>query len=130
MKRFFTENMKLKILAILLAILAWVYVHSSQYTNLWEPNLGLKQRTMTMPVEYENLRAGLEILRNTDRVELTVQEKVRTFIMDQPFRAYVDLSEVQNPGRYFLEIQIDVPVWIKVIKQDPRYSLIIVEEVK
>lgn len=129
MKNFFTGNKRLKMLALLLALLAWFYVHSVPYNNIWEPNLGFNRREMQMPIEYQNLPSNLQVRQSTSMVELTMTERIRTFIADRPIRAFVDMSGISSAGRYFLEIQVEVPAWVKIVRQDPKYALIIIEEV-
>ncbi|AZR71947.1 hypothetical protein BBF96_00105 [Anoxybacter fermentans] len=125
MRKFFVGNMKLKIFAFLLALLAWIYVNSSPVSSP-----GIWKRQIILSVQYKNLRNDLRLIESTDQVELVLFEGIHAFVPVEPMRAYVDLGQIEKEGRYFLKIQVELPKWMKLKYQRPEYALILVEEVK
>jgi YbbR domain-containing protein len=130
MKELVMGNLKIKILALLLAVLAWVYVHAVPYPDYFGTGFGTSERKIDLPVEYQNLHTELDLVESTAAVELVLREESHAFMPGESLRAFVDLNGVSVPGRYFLEIELQLPRWMKLINQRPKYALIIVEEVK
>ncbi len=128
MKEIFMRNLKLKILALLLSLLAWIYVHSVSSSAFLIPNLFSKEDTITLNVEYENLEDNLKLVERTDKVEVVIKEQFYNF-GHSVIRAYVDLSEIDKKGSYFFEIQIELSEWIRLLDQNPKFASIYVEEV-
>lgn len=123
-------NLKFKILALSLAVLAWIYVHAVPYPDFLGTGFGTSERRVDLPIEYQNLTENLHMAESTTAVELVLREESHAFMSGEPLRAYVDLSGISEPGRYFLEIELRLPQWMKLVNQRPKYALIIVEEVK
>lgn len=130
MKELLTGNLKIKILALLLAVLAWIYVHAVPYPDYFGTGFGVTERKVDIPIEYQNLHPDLSLTESTTAVELVLSEESHAFMPGEPLRAFVNLNGVSEPGRYFLEIELQLPRWMKLINQRPKYALIIVEEVK
>lgn len=129
MKDLLFGNLRYKLIAIFLALLAWVYVHATPYPGYITQGFGVKERNINLPVQYENLGANLRLMESTEFVDLVIREETHTFAPNQALRAFVDLKGIEAPGRYFLEIQTDLPRWMNLLSQRPKYALIIVEEV-
>lgn len=130
MRELLMGNLKIKLLALLLAVLAWIYVHAVPYPDYFGTGFGASERKVDLPIEYRNLGPGLDLAESTTAVELVLREESHAFMSGEPLRAFVNLSGVVEPGRYFLEIELQLPRWMNLINQRPKYALIIVEEVK
>lgn len=130
MRHLLMGNFKFKILALLLAILAWIYVHAVPYPSYINMGWRNQERNLNMSVLYENLEPGLRLAEKTEFVELVLLEESHTFMANEPVQAFVDLRGITTAGRYFMEIQVEKPGWMKLINQRPKYALITVEEVK
>lgn len=123
------RNLRVKILAILLAFLAWIYVQSSPSVIFFDSGFGLRERQVELMIDYQSLPKNLKLVESTEQIEVAMSEGVRGLVLNNPIRAYVDLSQIEVPGRYFLEIQVELPERMKLLYKRPRYALILVEEV-
>ena len=130
MKNFFLNNIKLKVIALLLALVAWAYVNVSSSSIRFYVNLRTEEREEIVKVEYENLNDDLQIIKSTDRVELSLIEKLHFSFTKEPIRAYADLEELESPGHYYPQIEVVLPNWMELKDKRPDEALIIVEEVK
>ncbi len=128
MREFFVGNLKFKIIAVLLAFLAWSYVHSVSPSDIFNP-FGNRERKVTLSVQYLNLRPDLKMSKSTDSVELVIKEGIKTFGNNESLGAYVDLEQIEEPGSYYLEIELDIPQWITLKSQRPKFALTLIEEV-
>lgn len=127
MKELITRNLKLKIIAILLAIFAWIYVQSAP-TSIFFSGLNNNELEVNLTVQYLNLHPDLKLVNSTEEIELVIKEGLRTWGSNETLRAYVDLSQIVEAGNYYLEIEVELPQWMKLVEQQPRYALINVEK--
>lgn len=130
MKDFIMRNLRVKILAIFLAFLAWIYVQSSPSVIYFDSGVGLLEQKKELKIEYQNLPENLKLVESTEQIEVTIREGIQSLAPNNPLRAYVDLNQIEEQGRYFLEIQVELTEGMKLLAKRPRYASIFVEEVK
>lgn len=129
-RRLLFRNLKLKIVALLLALLAWIYAQTLSNPSIYEYGLGVREKRIDLPIEYNNLSADLRIIESTETVELVLREGFRILFSSESIRAYVDLSQIESEGNYYLEINLELPQWMTLKQQQPKYARILIEEVE
>ena len=128
-RRLLFRNFNLKIIALLLALLAWIYAQTLSNPSANEFGLGVKEKRIDLPIEYNNLPTDLQIIENTETVELVLSEGFRILFSSESLRAYVDLSQIETAGNYYLEINLELPQWMTLKQQQPKYARILIEKV-
>ena len=111
---FFTENVALKILALLLAAALWVASGSDPLT----------ETTLRVPVEFTHLSPDLELIAEPSAVQLRIQGPSRAVRRVTPgdFAARVDLAAVSEPAERTFSLapqQIVTPAFLKVMQVTP-----------
>lgn len=96
MKKFFLENLGLKIAAVLLSIVLWVFVTSR----------GQSEMSLDVPLEFKNIPSGLEIVNhNIKTVSLNIkgQERFVKNIRPADIRVPLDLGKAKKgEGVYYI----------------------------
>ena len=120
------KNFNLKFLALLAALLLWIYVRYTQ--NLWE---GVdKYVAFSVPISYLNLSTGQALLDAPGSVSLTLkgnQEAVKN-LNPKAVKAIVDVNN-RTPGVYSLEIGVITPVGLKIMDQNPKKAIFNLQEI-
>jgi YbbR domain-containing protein len=101
MKKLFFENIGLKIAAVLLSIALWVFVTSR----------GQSEISVDVPLEFQNIPAGLEIVNRTVKtVGLTVkgQDRFVKNIRPSDIGVSVDLSKAKKGENVFYIHRADI----------------------
>lgn len=129
MKELMMRNFKLKIIAILLAVFAWIYVQSAP-TSMFFSGFNNQELEVNLTVQYLDLHPDLELVNSTEKIDLVIKEGIRTFGANESLRAHVDLSQIELPGNYYLEIEVELPQWMKLLKQQPKYALVNVKKIE
>ncbi len=109
-KHMLLKNLPQKILALLLAIGVWFYV------GLQNPNSTLSFKNI--PLRYSSSgvdtnEAGLTVISNKNilvEVVATGKRNVLTSFSSSEIRAYVDVSDITEPGTYTRQVLISMPV--------------------
>src|SRR6185295_15086529 len=92
----FTENLGLKLLSLLLAVIVWTAVGGDVATEILVP----------VPVEFRNVPAGVHYEAEPSRVELRVRGPrwmVRQSLVTD-YSVPVDLSSITTPGKALIAI--------------------------
>jgi YbbR domain-containing protein len=123
MKKFFFENLGLKIAAVLLAIVLWVFVTSR----------GQSEMSIDVPLEFHDIPQGLEIVNHTIKtVSLAIkgQERFIKNIRASDIRVSLDLNKAKKgEGIYYIQRDdIKLPHAITVANMTPSSVKVTIEE--
>jgi YbbR domain-containing protein len=123
MRKFFFENLGLKIAAISLAIILWVFVTSR----------GQSEKSIDVPLEFTNIPSGLEIVNSTVKeISLNIKGQERLIRNTKPLdiRALVDMSKAKKGEStyYITREDIKVPSTITVTNISPSSVKVITDE--
>ncbi len=123
MKKFFFENLGLKIAAVLLSIVLWVFVTSR----------GQSEMSIDVPLEFHDIPQGLEIVNHTIKtVSLAIkgQERFIKNIRASDIRVSLDLNKAKKgEGIYYIQRDdIKLPHAITVANMTPSNVKVTIEE--
>lgn len=117
-----TENNRaLKLVALAIAIMLWLYVGIEQ-----DP---ISQRTYNVPITVENLSADKVATVSKERVNVKVMGRETRLdgITSEDFKAYVDLSDAKT-GDSEAEVHVSLPNEVYFAKLDPSHVNVYVEQ--
>lgn len=117
-----TDNSRaLKLLALAIAIVLWLYVGIEQ-----DP---ISQRTYNVPITVENLSADKVATVSKERVNVKVMGRETRLdgITSEDFKAYVDLSHAKT-GEGEAEVHVSLPNEVYFAKLDPSHVNVYVEQ--
>lgn len=122
-KKLFLEDLGLKIAAVLLSVVLWIFVTSR----------GQSEITIDIPPEFKNIPAGLEVVNHSVKVislNIKGQERLIKDIKPSDIRVYIDLSKAKKgEGIYYInKDDIRLPRAITVTNITPSYVKVITEE--
>lgn len=123
MKRFFRENIILKVAALVLSVILWLFVTAKGQTEI----------SLNVPIEYTNISPGLEIARRgaeTASIVIRGHESLLKNIRKGDIRVNVDLSKAKK-GEWVFNIRQDdvkLPYAVAVTKIEPPSLKIVFEE--
>lgn len=111
--KFIENNRALKLLALAIAVVLWLYVGIEE-----DP---LSQRTYNVPVSVENLSADKVATLSKERVNIKVMGRQTRLdaITAEDFKAYVDLSDAKT-GEGEAEVSVSLPSEVYFAKLDPE----------
>ncbi len=123
MKKFFIENLALKIAAVLLSIVLWFFVTSR----------GQSEISIDVPLELKNMPQGLELVNHgTKTVNLNIkgQERFIKNVSASNVRVSLDLSKAKRgEGTYYINREdIKLPRSITVTNINPPSVRVTTEE--
>ena len=123
MRRLFFENIGLKIAAVLLSIVLWIFVTSR----------GQSEIAIDIPLEFKNIPQGLELVNySAKEISLSVkgQERLIRSIKPSDIQAYIDLGKTKKGESvyYITRDDIKLPRAIDVINISPSSVKVITEE--
>lgn len=113
-----TENLGLKILALVLAIVLWAFVRVTQGRMSTQV---LTQMTMQLPLQLQGAPASMVAYGDSvDNVSVTLQGKADVIrsLREGLVRAYVDLSGMA-PGSHWPEVKVIAPGGVQVVSVQP-----------
>ncbi len=117
------QQLSLKILSLILAIVLWVYVSD-------EINPSAEQVVNRVPVEVRGLASGKILLAGPGTVDVRVQgarQKVQQ-VGARAVTAYIDLSKVGN-GLHRVPVRVKVPEGLTVVDVSPKEIEVRIEKV-
>jgi YbbR domain-containing protein len=119
----FTENFGLKLIAVFLAIVLWIYVTSR----------GQSEISIDVPIEFKSVPTGFEIVNsNVKTVSLSIKGQERTVKHVKPadIRVSLDLGKAKKgEGTYYINREdIRVPHAITVTNINPSTVKVVVGE--
>jgi YbbR domain-containing protein len=123
MKKFFLENLGLKIAAVLLSVVLWLFVTSR----------GQSEISLDVPLEFKNIPSGLEMVNHgTKTVSLSIkgQERLIKNVKPSNVRVAVDLSKARRgEGIYYIDREdIKLPHAITITNINPSSVRVVTEE--
>ncbi len=112
--RFFTTNLGLKLASLVLAVILWFFVILS----------GRSQITVSVPLVFRNLPAGLAVVDSPETVSITIQGQERLIrnLRQDEISAVVDLGKAKT-GKFFYTLSKDnikLPKTLIVTDIDPE----------
>ena len=130
MKRFFTDNLWLKVLSLLIALLLWLLVVNVSHPEVTD--------TKTVPLEVENQSAfesqnkSWEIDRTSVTVSYSVRTNSRSMISASDFHAYVDLKDYSITGSVpiYVDVLNDKDELIGDVTVRPTVTRVIIENIQ
>jgi YbbR domain-containing protein len=123
MRKLLFENFGLKITAILLSILLWLFASSR----------GLSEIALDVPLEFKDVPPGLELMNHSIKVvgvNIKGQERIVRTIRSSDIRAFVDLSKAKK-GESIYSINknnIKLPPGVTATNITPSYVKVSIEE--
>lgn len=123
MRKLLFENFGLKITAILLSILLWLFASSR----------GLSEIALDVPLEFKDIPPGLELMNHSIKVvgvNIKGQERIIRTIRSSDIRAFVDLSKAKK-GESIYSINknnIKLPPGVTATNIIPSYVKVSIEE--
>ena len=123
MRKLVFENFGLKITAILLSILLWLFASSR----------GLSEIALDVPLEFKDIPPGLELMNHSIKVvgvNIKGQERIIRTIRSSDIRAFVDLSKAKK-GESIYSINknnIKLPPGVTATNITPSYVKVSIEE--
>ncbi|MDN5323626.1 MAG: hypothetical protein PWQ67_2080 [Clostridia bacterium] len=116
------DNLIYKMIAILLAILLWLYVSADQNPPI--------EKTLNLTVNYDNLRDDLTLTSkgNSVNVKIRGDQKVINSLGLKDFKASVDLSQVKM-GEQSLPVKIVNPLGVEIVEISPKEVKVNVDKI-
>jgi len=116
------DNLIYKIIAVLLAILLWLYVTADQNPPL--------EKTLNLSVNYENLREDLTLTSkiNVVNVKIRGDQKLINSLGLKDFKAVVDLSQVRM-GEQMVPVKIENSLGVEIVDVYPKEVMINVDKI-
>ena len=116
-------NLGLKILSLVLAVSLWFFVTYR----------GQSEMILDAPIEFKNVPKGLELLRrNVKSVSLNIRghERMLKSLRPMDVRVVIDMTGAKNGDNdfYFDKADIVIPRTIKVLRMDPTYMRVVLDE--
>jgi YbbR domain-containing protein len=123
MRKLIFDNLGLKIAAVLLAMVLWIFVTSR----------GQSEMSIDVPLEFKNIPSGFEMVsHSTNTVALSIkgQERLIKNVKPSDVRVFVDLSKAKRgDGTYYINREdIKLPHAITITSVDPASVKVITEE--
>ena len=130
MKHFFTENLPLKVLSLLVALLLWLLVVNVSHPEVTD--------TKTVPLEVENQSTfaaqnkSWEIDRTSVTISYSVRTNSRSLISASDFHAYVDLKDYSITGAVpiYVDVLNDKDELIGDVTVRPTVTRVIIEDIQ
>ena len=125
MEKFFRSNNFARILAILLAIILWLFVTGDKITR----TTPARKTWQDVPLRVENLSPDYVVTEIPTSVNLTLEGLPEDFedITMQELDAFVDLSD-KEPGKHLVRVQGRSPRGVSLISVEPEQVRVTIEE--
>ncbi|SMB90817.1 YbbR domain-containing protein [Thermanaeromonas toyohensis ToBE] len=117
------ENLGVKLLAVTLALILWLYVTSEQNPTT--------EHVVRIPLEVENLSAGLVVANLPSEVQIRLEGRKGQIknLLPRDIRAYVDLRAARV-GENTLPVQVTLPEGVRLVRVNPAQVTVKVEQVQ
>ena len=114
---FFQRNLNLKLFSLFIAIVLWMYVHSTDFSF----GVVYMKADLKVPIMYERLAKNLFITESPSYAIVTVQgakEQVESLL---PSHLKVSVSQlISYPGTYNMNLEVDKPQGVTILKISPE----------
>jgi len=123
MDKIWKSNLVYKVLAVLLAILLWLYV-----LNVQNPTT---EKALTVPVTYQNLKEGLVVVNEPREVEVKVKgvSSLIDPLNSGGIKAYVNLAAAKI-GESNYNVELILPPGIEQVMVRPSNIKLLLDEIK
>jgi YbbR domain-containing protein len=123
MKKLLFENLGLKITAVLLSVLLWLFATSR----------GLSEISLDIPLEFRDIPPGLELMSHSVKVvslNIKGQERIIRNMRPSDIRVFIDLSKAKTGEGVFSinKNTITLPPTVTVTNISPSYVKVLLEE--
>lgn len=114
------NNLTAKILAVIMAIILWMYVMNEQNPSI--------ESSFIVPLEVRNLASNYVApdTPETVRIKLRGPRNVMAGVAIRDLKAYVDAKGL-NEGRHNLKVQTVVPASLDVVNADPTSVQLVID---
>lgn len=121
------NNYRLKISALFLAVLLWLYASGADTPNIlsWGSS-GEEAIVVTVPLQTRNLNPALVISNLPQKVKIQCYGNDLLGKSTFPVEAFVDCENLE-PGQYWLNILVDLPKDVELAMVNPSMLLVTVE---
>jgi YbbR domain-containing protein len=122
MKKWFLNNLGLKIMALFLAVMLWLFVNSeltSKYKLVRKPVNNIKVSILRQ--EQNVITGDYNVVLDPDIVNLIVEgskDKIETLTSSNVI-AFVDITSIKETGTYFLPIKVILPNYLRLAFKAP-----------
>lgn len=114
---FFQRNLNLKLFSLFIALILWMYVHSTDFSF----GVVSMKADLKVPIMYEGLSKNLFITESPSYVIVTVRgakEQVESLL---PSHLKVSMNQlISYPGTYNANLEVDKPQGVTIIKISPE----------
>lgn len=106
------RNIAIKIFALILATVLWMYVMNEQNPPI--------EASFTIPIEMRNLSAGLMLVDAPETVRIKVRgpRSVVVGVSSKDITCYIDLKDLKE-GRHTLKVNAAIPQFLELIEVNP-----------
>ncbi|HOF03540.1 MAG TPA: CdaR family protein, partial [Atribacterota bacterium] len=122
-KKWITNNLDIKLLAILMAIILWFYI-SSQYNTVVEKYYEIE----IIPINLEDMLSIREI-RERVTVGIKGPQNIVENIAANKITGTVNLQNVTEAGEYLLGVDVTAPKNTQITKLIPEKVRILIEKI-
>ena len=125
MEKFFRSNNFARVLAILLAIILWLFVTGDKITR----TTPARKTWQDVPLRVENVSPDYVVTEIPSSVNLTLEGLPEDFedITMQELDAFIDLTD-KEPGKHLVRVQGRSPRGLSLVSIDPEQVRITIEE--
>ncbi|MBC7326051.1 MAG: hypothetical protein H5T99_12195, partial [Moorella sp. (in: Bacteria)] len=118
----FRQNWAYRLLALVLAVILWLYVTGEQNPT--------GEKVIRVPLETGNIKEGLVVADRPDEVQVRVEGRKAAInnLLPRDVHAYVDLRDARE-GDNFLPVQVEVPPEISVVHINPGQVVVKVDKI-
>ena len=117
----FRRNLEFKIIAIVLAIIFWLWINS-------QPDAALSSRNnMNVPLDIRNQPANLVIVSSISPITVRINNTQGVSVSD--LYAYVDLTGAE-PGQHSFEVKMNTPQGVTIENISPKTVILNLDLVK
>lgn len=125
------KNLIPKILCVVAAFVLWLYVmqvESPEYTETISSVAVSLQNTSVLQSE-----SGLSVYNGGNErinVELSGKKSVVSGLKSDDIKAYADVSRIKEAGRHSLDVYVDLPDGVSIVKPEPSTVTVFADETK
>lgn len=125
------KNLIPKILCVVAAFVLWLYVmqvESPEYTETISSVAVSLQNTSVLQSE-----SGLSVYNGGNErinVELSGKKSVISGLKSDDIKAYADVSRIKEAGRHSLDVYVDLPDGVSIVKPEPSTVTVFADETK
>ncbi len=108
-----TNNLSMKLLAVLMALALWIYVSGTQNPS--------REQTLTdVSISIRNLPAGMAVISITpETIDVRIRGRgIFLTLIDEENLAYIDLEGFRS-GKFMAEVETSIPPGMQLVRKSP-----------